>query len=214
MERVSYASDDIMPALKEHLSSDKEYKCKEFEYVLEYKDEENKKTYLFKNMDVIDPRKECNVIHLQEESNDKSKMRKSDKDSGPPALIQPKEDSQDETSLLYDSFPELEAHESSRDDDLTTSKENNITNKRERIVKQKEVRTVMKARCNFVLEDKDSKLTKYLGLLDNGRNGSLIPEDLAGKYKMKRVSNRGPWKTNNGNFKTTSKVVAHSLTFL
>ena len=48
--------------------------------------------------------------------------------------------------------------------------------------------------------------------MDTGSNGSLIAEDLAEKYEMKWVSNRGTWTTNNGNFKTTSKAVAHSLT--
>ena len=95
----------------------------------------------------VHPKTQNNVIHLQEESNKESKVSKSEKVSGPPALIQPKEDSQDETSLSGNSFLELEMHESSRDEDLTTSKENNIANKIERIMKQKEVSTVMKATC-------------------------------------------------------------------
>ena len=98
-------------------------------------------------------------------------------------------------------MPGLEMHTS----------ENNIANRRGRIVQKKEFRKLIKSTCNLTLEDKDGRFTKFLGLLDTGSNSSLIAEELAEKYKIKRVSDKGTWNTNNRNFKTTSKAIVESL---
>ena len=209
---MEFIPEEEMPELERHSMSDEEYECEELDYILTHDDnvdeENNNQTYLFENLGMIEPSKECNVLRMQEDSESESDV--STESEQTPQLIIPKKDSNDESSL--ESLPGLVLHESSDDEDSTTSKENNIANKRERIEKKREVSTRLKATCKFALKDTNGKLTEYTGLLDTGSDGSLIAEELVNKYEMKKMSDRGMWKTNSGNFKTTSKAVAGSLT--